>query len=242
MPDHMQLESINVGNIETIAHNGEAFATGICKYPVAQTAYLDETGVRGDTIVNTKHHGGADQAVYAYSADDYDWWASETGREYKPGYFGENLTIRGFPSDMNVGDRLLIGEVVLEATAPRIPCSTFAARMQDSGFGMAFRNAERPGIYFRVLNGGEVSVGAGVTFVANDSSNVSILELFRFKYALQHEIADLHRFLAAPVAIRFREKIEARLEAVERESDRICDAGSLAAVGATTRFWFDRGH
>ena len=214
----MQLESINVGNIEIVTYKNKSFTTGICKYPVDGSVYLDETGVRDDTIVNNEHHGGADQAVYAYSADDYDWWARETGREHLPGIFGENLTIRGLPSDMNVGDRLLIGEVVLEATAPRIPCSTFAARIQDSGFGMVFRKAERPGVYFRVLNGGEVSAGDAVIFVANDFSNVSILELFRFNYALRHETADLHRFLAAPVAIRFRTKIETRLEAMESPS------------------------
>lgn len=214
MLETMQLESINVGDIETITHNDKLFTSGICKYPVVEPAYLDEAGVRGDAVVDLDHHGGVDQAVYAYSADDYDWWARETGREHLPGIFGENLTIRGFPSDMNIGDRLLIGEVVLEATAPRIPCSTFAARIQDSGFGMMFRKAERPGVYFRVLNGGEVSAGDAVIFVANNSSNVSILELFRFNYALRHEIADLHRFLAAPVAIRFRAKIESRLEAM----------------------------
>lgn len=214
----MQLESINAGNVEIVTYKNKSFTTGICKHSVDGSVYLDETGVRDDAIANNEHHGGVDQAVYAYSADDYDWWAGEIGREFEPGFFGENLTIRGFPSDMNVGDRLLIGEVVLEATAPRIPCSTFAARMQDSGFGMAFRKAERPGIYFRVLNGGEVSAGDAVTFVANDSSNVSILELFRFNYALQHETADLHRFLAVPVAIRFREKIEARLEAMSLPS------------------------
>ena len=208
----MQLESINVGLVETISHKSKSLTTGICKYPVIGSVYLDEAGVRGDAIVDQKHHGGTDQAVYAYSADDYDWWEKETGREYSPGLFGENLTIRGLPSDMNVGDRLLIREVVLEATAPRIPCSTFAARMQDSGFGMAFRTAERPGIYFRVLNSGEVSAGDAVTYVANDSSNVSILDLFRFYYALHHEIADLHNFLAAPLAIRFRDKIEGKLE------------------------------
>ena len=219
MLETMQLESINVGNIETITHNDKSFATGICKYPVAATAYLDEAGVRGDAIVDTEHHGGADQAVYAYSSDDYDWWARETGREHRPGLFGENLTIRGFPSDMNIGDRLLIGEVVLEATAPRIPCSTFAARMQDSGFGMAFRKAERPGIYFRVLNGGEVSVGEVVTYVATESCNVSILDLFRFNYALNHDEETLHRYLDAPVAIRFRHKIESRLEALQHDPD-----------------------
>ena len=219
MLEKMHLESINVGQVETISHKQKSFATGICKHPIEGVAFLEEAGVRGDTIVNTEHHGGVDQAVYAYSADDYDWWTDETGRDVTPGLFGENLTVRGLPSDMNVGDRLLIGEVVLEATAPRIPCNTFATRMQESEFGMAFREAERPGIYFRVLNSGEVSVGNSVTHIVNDSSDVSILELFRFYYALKHDRDTLLRFLEAPLAIRFRAKVEARLAALAQTSD-----------------------
>jgi MOSC domain-containing protein YiiM len=215
----MQLESINVGQVETIHHKQKSFTTGICKYPIDGAAFVEEEGVRGDIIVDEVHHGGADQAVYAYSTEDYDWWANKMGREFSPGRFGENLTIRGLPSNMNVGDRLLIGEVVLEATAPRIPCSTFATRMQDSAFGLAFRKAERPGIYFRVLNSGEVSAGNAVTFVGNDSSDVSIVELFRFNYALRHDEERLLRFLKVPLAMRFRAKIEARLDSLGRNSD-----------------------
>jgi len=222
--EKMHLESINIGELETISHKQKSYATGICKYPIAGAAYLEEAGVRGDSIVNTEHHGGIDQAVYAYSADDYDWWSDETGRDVTPGLFGENLTIRGMPSDMNVGDRLLIGEVVLEATAPRIPCSTFATRMRDPGFGKAFREAERPGVYFRVLNGGEVSVGNTVIYVVNESSDVSILDLFRFYYALKHDAETLLRFLDVPLAIRFRAKVEAKLaSSVQNSEGQISD-------------------
>ena len=213
MLESMHLESINIGQAEIVSLGRKSITTGICKRGIAGPSYLDEAGLRGDIIVDEEHHGGADQAIYAYSADDYDWWAQETGREHPPGLFGENLTIRGMPCDMNVGDRLLIGEVVLEATAPRIPCSTFATRMQDTGMGLAFRTAERPGVYFRVLNSGAVSPGDSVTFVGNESDAVSILELFRFYYALHHDQATLERFLEAPLAMRFRQKIEKLLAA-----------------------------
>jgi len=209
--ESMVLESINVGSVETISHGHKSHSTGICKYPVAGSVYLGELGISGDAVVDSAHHGGVDQAVYAYSADDYDWWAEECNREFTPGLFGENLTIRGLPSDMNVGDRLLIGEVVLEATSPRIPCGTLATKMRDTDFGLAFRRAERPGFYFRVLNSGDLTVGDVVTYVANHSNDVSMLELFRFNYALQHEVDELKRFLQAPIAIRFREKIERKL-------------------------------
>ena len=214
MRESLRLESVNVGRAESIRHGNKVVQSGIRKLPVEGPTSVDELGLRGDAILD-ESHGGPDQAVYVYGADDYDWWRAHSEHAVAPGVFGENLTIRGLPSDMNVGDRLLIGEVVLEATAPRIPCSTLAARMQDSGFGIEFRRAERPGAYFRVLNGGEIAAGDTVTFVADDDSDVSILELFRSNYALTRDAESLQRFLAAPVAIRFREKIEGWLAAME---------------------------
>jgi MOSC domain-containing protein YiiM len=207
----MRLESVNIGRSEKISHGDKSFVTGICKHPAEGAVRIGREGVAGDAIVATQHHGGADQAIYAYSADDYDWWVERTGREFFPGLFGENLTIRDMPSDMRIGDRLLIGEVVLEATAPRIPCGTFAARMQDSSFGLAFREAERPGIYFRVLNEGEVAAGDTVTFIENEESDVTILELFHFYYARRHDAEALRRLLEAPLAERMRAKVESKL-------------------------------
>ena len=46
--------------------------------------------------------------------------------------FGENLTTSGLDVDGAVGERWQVGdEVVLEVAGPRIPCSTFAARMGE---------------------------------------------------------------------------------------------------------------
>jgi len=219
MLDSMQLVSVNVGQVTSIVHGKKAIRTGICKMPVQGPVRVGELGIQDDVIVDMQEHGGADQAIYAYSSDDYDWWREETNREYVPGTFGENLTIRGMPSDMIIGDRLLIGEVVFEATAPRIPCSTLATRMQDTGFGLAFRKAERPGIYFRVLNAGLISAGDAVTYIASEASSVSVLELFRSHYALRHDAVQLQRFLDVPIAVRFRDAILARLEKTTNEQD-----------------------
>jgi len=212
----MRVTSVNVGREETIDHGNRRFTTGIRKRPVDGAVYIGAEAVAGDTISDKKHHGGADQVVYAYSADDYEWWSEQRGHELGPGTFGENLTIEGLPTDMNIGDRLLIGEVLLEATAPRIPCSTLAAQMQDSGFGMAFRKAERPGIYFRVLNEGEVSAGDAVTYIENPAPVVSILALYRLAYDLQPDPDALERYLEAPLAERMRASIEEKLAAARR--------------------------
>lgn len=207
----MQLESINVGRAETISHGNKSMKTGICKYPAEGPVRITADGITDDVILNTVHHGGVDQAVYAYGTDDYDWWAESMGLEVYPGLFGENLTIRDMPTDMHIGDRLLIGEVVLEVTSARIPCDTFSTRMQDKGFGLAFRRAERPGIYFRVLNAGNITAGDSVTLVENSESDVTVLDLFRFGFAVNHDADTLRRYLDAPIAERVRAKIEQKL-------------------------------
>ena len=195
-------------------HGNKVMQTGICKRPVEGPVRVGIEGIPGDAIVNTRHHGGPDQAIYGYSLDDYDWWAESTGRDFFPGLFGENLTIRDMPSDMHIGDRLLIGEVVLEVTAPRIPCDTFAARMEDPGFGLLFKRAERPGAYFRVLNEGEIRAGDNAMLVECDEHDVTVLDLFRFKFNLRHDASELRRFLDAPLGERFRVEIENTLDAL----------------------------
>ena len=214
--DDMRVTSVNVGREESIDHGNRRFTTGIRKRPVDGPVFIGTNAVAGDTISDKKHHGGADQVVYAYSQDDYDWWSTELDRELAPGTFGDNLTIEGLPSDMNVGDRLLIGDVLLEATAPRIPCSTLAAQMQDSAFGMAFRKAERPGIYFRVLNEGEVSAGDAVTYIDNPTPVVSILQLYRLAFELSPDPAALESYLEAPLAERVRASIKEKLATARR--------------------------
>lgn len=211
MRERMQITSVNIGKAETIVHANQSMLTGICKHPVTGPVHIGELGLDGDQILDSQHHGGADQAVYAYSADDYEWWATSIDRDFEPGLFGENLTIQGLPSNMVIGDRLLIGDVVLEATSARIPCETLATRMSDRGFGLVFRQAERPGIYFRVLNAGEVQAGDSVTLVESDEGTVTVLDLFRFAYKTSHDAEQLRLFLDAPIAERVKTKIEAKL-------------------------------
>jgi MOSC domain-containing protein YiiM len=211
----IEIVSVNIGVAEKVHHGNEVHTTGICKRPVSGSIEVTETGLEGDAIVNTTHHGGKDQAVYVYSIEDYDWWASESNRDFSPGLFGENLTIKGLPANLSIGDRLLIGDVLLEATSARIPCSTLAARMGDSGFGMAFRKAERPGAYFRVLNPGPVAAGDVVTLIESGDSRVTVVDLFRFGFSKTGDVATLQSYLDAPIAKRVREQVTAALDAAD---------------------------
>ena len=209
----MQLVSVNCGQPRTIRFGGRQFCTGIDKRPAATRIRVSRAGLAGDSVVDGDNHGGPDQAVYAYGVADYAWWSRTLDRDLEYGTFGENLTIDALPDDLCTGDRLVIGDVVLEATAPRIPCSKLAAVMQDPTFGLRFRRAERPGFYFRVLNGGDISAGDSVVLAENAAATISMLELFRLAYERHPDAAELQRALEAPLAERLRQKFERRLAA-----------------------------
>jgi MOSC domain-containing protein YiiM len=201
-----------VGRASPVRTGSKEFLTGIGKLPVEGSVRVDKSGLVGDTICNRVHHGGNDQAVYAYSQDDYDWWSERLNRPLTAGTYGENLTIAGMPSSLYVGDRLSIGEVVIEATAPRIPCATLAAVIGDPGFGLQFRDAERPGIYFRVISPGNISAGDRVRLIPVAKGVVTTRDLFRFVYERNPDPERLRSFLDAPVAFRMRGKLESKLD------------------------------
>ena len=80
--------------------------------------YGDGSGVRGDIIGDTQHHGGNDKAVYAYSREDLDYWQSELSRPLASGGFGEN-------SPRRASICLLCSSISACASAPpclRYPC------------------------------------------------------------------------------------------------------------------------
>jgi MOSC domain-containing protein YiiM len=209
----MQLISINLGEERTLQRKDHVEQTGIFKFPKNEPVSITELGLEGDLIIDKDSHGGPDQAVYIYGMADYAWWTNEIGKELAPGTFGENLNISELESaQFDIGDYLHIGEVTLQVTAPRIPCGTFAARMQDPQWVKKFRHAERPGLYCRVLKAGIVKAGDPVTVEKYTGETLSILQVYRDYYEKDKSEATLHRHLNAPIAIRLRESLKKELE------------------------------
>lgn len=208
----MILLSVNIGKEQMIQKAHKSGLTGIYKTPVSGPVQLALLGFTGDAVVDSKNHGGPDQAVYVYTDLDYAFWATELGRSLDPGTFGENLTISDLESaHLHIGDILRVGEVLLQVTAPRIPCSTLAARMGDTSFVKRFRAAERPGVYCRVMQTGQVKAGDPVELIPYQVETVTVLEMFREFYEPSQDEAEIRRYLAAPISIRDRTAKEEQL-------------------------------
>lgn len=209
----MKLLSVNLGQQRTLQRKDRVEVTGIFKFPTQEAVQVTKLGLEGDVVVDKEDHGGPDQAVYVYGAADYEWWAKELGLEIAPGTFGENLTISNLESArFSIGDRLHVGEVTLQVTAPRIPCSTFATRMNDSQWVKKFRYAERPGLYCRVLKEGTIRAGDPVSIERYEGETLSVTEMFREYYDENKSEESLRRHLNAPIAIRARRDLEKELQ------------------------------
>ena len=84
----MRVLSVNVGRPRPNPWKPVAL-TGIDKRPVDRRRDGDArpaprapaaVGLVGDRVYDVKHHGGDDQAVYAYAREDLDAWEAELGR------------------------------------------------------------------------------------------------------------------------------------------------------------------
>ncbi|MCK7537760.1 MAG: MOSC domain-containing protein [Marinilabiliales bacterium] len=208
----MKLLSINIGTERQQQRNDYVETTGIYKMPVDRPVEIKSLGIEGDAICDKKNHGGPDQALYIYGGADYAWWEQELGQELAPGTFGDNLTISDLESgQFNVGDYLHIGEVTLQVTSPRIPCGTFATRMDDPQWVKKFRAAERPGLYVRVVREGVIKAGDPVTVEKFTGETISIVEMYREHYAKDKTEESLRKHLNAPIDIRSRRDLEDEL-------------------------------
>jgi MOSC domain-containing protein YiiM len=161
--------------------SGQVGVTAIDKRPVDGPVRIGDYGAYADVQADRKHHGGLDQALYAYAQEDADFWADELDRDIPAGFFGENLRTVGI--DVNaarVGEQWRIGDtVVVEVTSPRIPCQTFARRMGDDGHGWVkrFATENRLGPYFRVIRRGSIAAGDQIVVISVPDDAPTIRDL-----------------------------------------------------------------
>ncbi|MCW2631667.1 MAG: hypothetical protein JWR88_629 [Pseudonocardia sp.] len=154
--------SVNVGTPRTFQWRGQLVESAIWKQPVTGEVRIEGVNLVGDDQADRRVHGGVHKAVYAYSVEDYGWWAATTG-PLAPGTFGENLTTAGI--DLNtshIGDRWHVGSTVLEMAQPRRPCFKLGIRMGDDGFPRLFTLARRPGAYLRIVSEGTIAEGDAI--------------------------------------------------------------------------------
>lgn len=159
---------------------GRAGISAIDKRPLDGRIVVGELGLVTDHVCDHKHHGGPDQAVYAYSDAEAQRWATELGRDLPYGWFGENLRTDGIAvTDAVVGERWAVGTdgLLLETTIPRIPCRTFAVWSGEQRWVKRFMQRGDVGSYLRVLVGGTVAAGDRIQVVHRPEHGLRVRDL-----------------------------------------------------------------
>ena len=128
-------------------------------------------GIEGDEQAEAGIHGGADKAIYMYPTEHWPFWQQQRtslglGDAIGYGYVGENLSIEGLAED-NVypGDHLIIGDVRLQVTEPRVPCLKFNWRMGYSKASKHMIQSGRSGWYCAVLQAGYMAPGTDIVLI-----------------------------------------------------------------------------
>ncbi|MEU1406250.1 MOSC domain-containing protein [Streptomyces sp. NPDC005728] len=205
----MKLLSVNLGRPRPVPYTDQAEgvtaidkrpADGLVRVAAPGPKGVGASGVAGDTVCDLRHHGGDDQAVYAFAREDLDDWERELGRSLANGSFGENLTTEGLDvSGALIGERWRIGsEVVLEVTAGRIPCRTFQGHLGERGWVRRFTRKGATGAYLRVIEPGGIRAGDPIEVVHRPDHEVTAAMQFR---AVTTERDLLPRLLAAGDAL-----------------------------------------
>jgi len=155
----MKVISVNIGNKKIVRWKNKIYETGIYKFPVDLAIFLGKEDVKNDSVVDRKYHGGIDKAVYAYGENHYAFWQKlYPDLKFNYGMFGENLTVTNLlEEEINIGDIYQLGGAKIMVSKVREPCVKLGIRFQDVKIIKQFWNTTKCGVYFKVLEMGEVN-------------------------------------------------------------------------------------
>lgn len=180
----MKVISTNIGKVTSVKWKDKEVTTGIFKHSVKEPILLEATDVKNDHVVDRKYHGGEHKACYLYGANHYPFWKHlYPDLTWNWGMFGENITV-----DQCVEEETFIGTIYQVGTAkilvsqPRQPCFKLGIRFENQGVLKKFINETRPGVYFKVVEPGEVRHGDVFKLIKLDTRRVSVAQVFKALY------------------------------------------------------------
>lgn len=196
----MQVVSLNVGVPREIHWKGRVVSTGIFKDPVSDVQAVRRFNIDGDRQADLNVHGGKDKAIYAYPSEHYDFWRREWPRDDYPwGIFGENLSTTGlFEDTVCIGDEFRVGTTRLVVTQPRMPCFKLGIRFGNPEIIERFLKSRRSGIYFGIVDEGQIGPGDSIELVSTDPRRMSVTEVLDLILDSSPSEARLRRALSVP--------------------------------------------
>ncbi|WP_196891065.1 MOSC domain-containing protein [Aureivirga marina] len=176
----MKVLSVNLGERKKVTWKGKEVETGIFKFPVEKSIFLNTETVDNDAVVDRRYHGGERKAVYMYGHNHYEFWQKHyPNLEWSNGMFGENITVEHLDEhEIKSGDIYKIGEAIVEATIPREPCFKLGIRFNDAKVVKQFFLEDKSGVYFKIIQPGNVQEGDVLELIEKAENGKTINEIY----------------------------------------------------------------
>ncbi len=151
-----QIHSIVHTPEDSPRHSPDAFV----RVPLQEAALVIDYGIYGD-----RKGGSPNRQLNIMSRETLDALGTQ-GLKTAPGEMGEQIVIDGFDvADLNPGDRVQLGDAVIEVVSFRNGCDRFQHIQAVDPKTLT----RKLGIMARVVEGGAIRVGAPVRVVATQS-------------------------------------------------------------------------
>ena len=204
--------SVNVAMPTTVRVQDKFVLTSIFKKPVEGRVAVRKHNIEGDRQADLTVHGGPYKAVYCYPEEHYAFWSDELPDvKLVFGNFGENLTTRGLTEDLvQIGDQFRFGSAILQVTQPRMPCYKLGIRFGRADMVKRFWHSERPGIYFSVVEEGDLMAGDAIEKVVDAQDGISVADVVALYKGTKQDAELMERALRAPLFGGWKQELRER--------------------------------
>ena len=171
--------SLTVSKPETLEWKEKTISSSMKKKSVNQLV-VHKDHIEGDVFAEVGLHGNKDSILYIVAKTMGDQFFQKIGLgPYQNGAIGENILVDEFDeSQISVGDIFQIGEVKVQATFPRRPCSKVNFRFQNPDAMKAMLDLKRSGVYFKVIQPGVIRLTDDVVRLEKAEVPFSIQEAY----------------------------------------------------------------
>jgi MOSC domain-containing protein YiiM/ferredoxin-NADP reductase len=188
---------------------------------------ITETGVPTDE--HAFHmHGGPDKALLHYCTLHYDEWKKElptSEHHFKPGAFGENLfNTEVSEKNLCIGDRLAIGDIIVEVSEPRGPCYKLNHRFEVKDMAKRTQTLLRTGWMYRIIKTGPVIAGDMISLLERPHPEWTVARVMYYLFLETNNVEMMKEIVALPqLGWDIKGKFQARLDkgVVEDQNGRM---------------------
>jgi MOSC domain-containing protein YiiM len=144
-----------------LAVGPEGAETPLYREPREAVLLVEGKGIEGDK----KFGKSKTRHVNLVSRHSYDWFKQSFGRDrYMPGGFGEQMVISEDidPNWLKIGQRIRVGEAILQVVTPRTPCEGFTQAVEGAAVSHFVGHV---GVMCAVVRGGRARIGDAVSLI-----------------------------------------------------------------------------